>query len=124
MGAEIGHGESFREVHFFAVGVEFSLDLESGEAVALEFAEFVEGFVGSAFLQGSEFDEAFHLGEPFGVIGFVYPTVLSLEFEGLGAVDLEGSEGVTAEGFFFEGAFREAFFAQFLDVLGKVVLAF
>ena len=59
--AEIGDGENFGEDHLFAVGVDFALDLEGRETIALELAEFVERSVGAAFLQGSEFDEAFHL---------------------------------------------------------------
>ena len=114
---EAGAGEDFRESQFIAVSVDFALYFEGGEMIALEFGEIVEGFVGAAFLKGTEFEEAFHLGEAPGGIGFVYPTVL-------GAIDLEGGKDVTAEGFFFEGAFGEAFFAQFLDVLSEVVLRF
>ena len=124
MSSEVGSGENFRESHLFAVGVDFALDFESGETVALEFAEFVEGFVGSTFLESTEFDEALHVGEPRVVIGFVYPAVLSLEFEDLCTVDLEGGESVAAECFFFEGAFGEAILAQFLDVVGEVGLRF
>ena len=100
------------------------MHFEGGEAVALEPAEFVEGSVGAAFLQCSEFDEAFHLREPSGVIGVVYPTVLGLEFEGLGAIDLKGREGVAAEGLFFDLAFREAVRSQFCDVLDEAGLGF
>ena len=124
MRAEIGDGENFRESHFFAVSVDFALYFEGGETVALEFAELVERSVGAAFLQCSEFDEALHLGKPFGVIGIIDPTVLSLEFEGLGTIDLEGGEGVAAECFFFELRLGETILTQFLDVLREVVLGF
>ena len=122
--AEIGDGENFGEDHFFAVGVDFALDLEGGKAVSLELAEFVERSVGAAFLQCSEFDEAFHLRKPGGVIGVVYPTVLGLEFEGLGASNLESREGIAAESFFFDLAFGEAVRSQFCDVLDEAGLGF
>ncbi len=122
--AEIGDGENFGEDHFFAVGVDFTLDFEGGEAIPLELAEFVERSVGAAFLQCSEFDEAFHLRKPGGMIGVVYPTVLRLEFEGLGAIDLECSESIAAESFFFEVAFGEAVRSQFCNVLDEAGLGF
>ena len=95
-----------------------------GETVALELAEFVQRSVGSAFLQGSEFDEAFHLREPEGVIGIIDPAVLRLEFEGLSASNLESGEGIAAESFFFQIAFGEAVCAQFCDVLDEAGLGF
>ncbi len=122
--AEVGNGEYFGKDHFFAVSVDFALYFEGGETVALEFAEFVERSVGAAFLQCPKFDEALHLGKPFGVIGIIDPTVLSLEFEGLGTIDLEGGEGVAAESFFFELRLGETILTQFLDVLREVVLGF
>ena len=122
--AEVGDREDFGEDHFLAVGVDFALDLEGGETVALEFAEFIERSVGAAFLQGSEFDEAFHLREPEWVFGIVDPTVLSLKFEGLGASNLESREGIAAESFFFELAFGEAIRSQFCDVLDEDGLGF
>ena len=100
--AKVGDGEDFGQCHFFAVSVDFALDLEGGATVALEFAE---------FLQCSEFDESFHLREPGGVIRVVGPTVLGLEFEGLSAIDLEGGEGIAPESFLFESAFGETVFA-------------
>ena len=122
--AEIGDRKYFGKDHFFTVGVDFALYFEGGETIALELAEFVEGSVGAAFLQSSEFDEAFHLREPCWVIGIIDPTVLGLEFEGLGASDLEGREGVAAESFFFELAFGETVCTQFLDVLDEAGLGF
>ena len=83
--------ENFGEGHFFAVGV------EGGGTVLLEFAE---------LLQYSGSDQAFHLREPDGVIGMVYPAVVSLEFEGLSMIDLDGDEGITAEALFFDLALR------------------
>ncbi len=42
----------------------------------------------------------------------------------MGAIDLEGREGVAAECFFFEGTVGETILAQFLNVLREVVLGF
>ena len=39
------------------------------------------------------------------MIGMVYPAVLSLKFEGLSMIDLNGDEGITAEALFFDLAF-------------------
>ena len=52
--AEVSDGENFGESYFFAVSVDFTLDFEGGETVALEFTEFIEGFVGSTFLHRSD----------------------------------------------------------------------
>lgn len=56
-------------------------------------------------MQYSGSDQAFHLREPDGVIGMDCPAVLSLEFEGLSMIDMDGGQAIAAEAFFFGVAF-------------------
>ncbi len=74
--AEVGfsdfeHGEGCWDVEGFVKQVDFGVDIHGEDAVPLEFGEFFEGAVCAALLSGTEFEEAFHLGEEDFVIGFV-----------------------------------------------------
>lgn len=109
---KFGCGEAGRDVDFFSEAVEFAVNTHGSDAVCLESAEFVESFVGAPFEESGEFDEAFHLIEEVGVFGIVEPTVLCLDFEGLGALGLEGGEGEAEEGLLFELGAGEAFCAE------------
>jgi len=67
----LGNGKGGGEVDLFFKDEEFIVDVEAGDAVGLEFTEFVLGAVGAAFLEGAEFGEALHLEEEDLVGGFV-----------------------------------------------------
>lgn len=86
----------------------FGLDVHGEDPVCLNLFEFLECFVGAAFLGGSELKHLLHLLEVGGVIGFVKPTVLGVDFHLPGAVGLEEGEDVALEGLEFEFAFGEA----------------
>ena len=77
-----------------------------------ELLELFEGFGGTAFEEGSEFDGAFHLEESLLGIWIFEPAVLRFAFDGLGAEALEARVSVLLEDQIFGGAGGETFFAE------------
>jgi len=85
------------------------LDFGGDGAVALEFAEFVEGAVGAAFVLGGDEREAFHEAEGRGVEGVFGPLGLGIDLEEAEALGHKEGPGVALEGFGFDLGAGEAF---------------
>ncbi len=111
--ADLKHGEGCGNVEGVVEQVDFGVEVHDEDAVSLEFGEFFEGFVGAAFLSGTEFEEALHLGEEDFAIGFVYPAGLGVDLHLTGTVYLEEGKDVALEDLEFEFAFGEALLEEF-----------
>ncbi len=93
----------------FVHGEHFVLDFGGDRAVALEFAEFVEGPVGAAFVLGGDEREAFHEAEGRGVEGIFGPLGLGVDLEEAEALGHKEGPGVALEGFDLDVSAGEAF---------------
>ena len=85
------------------------MDFGGDGAVALEFAEFVEGAVGAAFVLGGDEREAFHEAEGRGVEGIFGPLGLGVDLEEAEALGHKEGPGVALEGFDLDVGAGEAF---------------
>ena len=110
--ADVGEGDGGGDGgKYFGTG-EFGLDFDARQSVELELLELSEGFGGTAFEEGTEFDGAFHLEEELLGVWVVEPAVLRFAFEGLGAEALEARVSVLFKDQIFGGAGGQTFFAE------------